>query len=82
MCSLLLVCAGLRTLHTVKDILNAEECRSVGKARFWWKDELAVAIAVKPPSVMQETLGMLEENMTEFWRGIIAKGIKSKLCST
>ena len=66
----------------VKNILSEEECGSVGKAGGWWSVELAVTIAVKPPSVMQETLGMLEENMTEFWRGIIAKGIKSKLCST
>ena len=78
MCSLLLVCAGLNTLHSVKHILNEEECRSVGEAGAWW-DELAVVIAVKPPSVVQETLDVLK---SEHWGDLAAKGIKSKLCST
>ena len=47
--SLLLVCAVLKTLHTVKCILNEEKCRSVGKASYWWWDALAVVIIVKPP---------------------------------
>ena len=75
MCSLLLVCAGLRTLHTVKHSLNEEECRSVGKAGLWWRDELAVVIAVKPPSVVQKTLDVLAQDEC-------AKLIKSKLCPT
>ena len=69
----------LKTLHTVKHILNEEECRSVGKAEEWWDDELAVVIAVKPPGAVQETLGVLEEYKGDWYdRG--AKGIKSKLC--
>ena len=76
MCCLLLLCAVLKTLHTVKHILNEEECRSVGKAEIWWDDELAVVIAVKPPGAVQETLGVLEECQKEY----CAKGIKSKLC--
>ena len=76
------VCADLKTLHMVKDSLNEEECRSVGKAGLWWRDELAVTIAVKPPSVVQETLGVLEVDMRGFWANVIVKGIKSKLCST
>ena len=76
MCCLLLVCAVLTTLHSVKHILNEEECRSVGKAFAWWRVELAVVIAVKPPGAVQETLGVLEEYKEE----CCAKGIKSKLC--
>ena len=57
MCCLLLVCIVLKTLHTVKHILNEEECRSVGKAGGRWRDDLAVVIAVKPHSAVQETLG-------------------------
>ena len=53
------MCAGLRTLHIAKYILNEEECRSIGNAGLWWSVELAVTIAVKPPSVVQETLGLL-----------------------
>ena len=83
MCSLLLVCAVLKTLHFVKRILNEEECRSVGEAGRWWDDELAVVIAVKPPRVVQETLGVLEEYMYKGqWRcGSTTEIIKSKLCS-
>ena len=78
MCSLLLVCAVLKTLHSVKSILNEEECRSVGEAGVWWDDELAVILATKPPGVLQKTLGELEG-----YKGhSIAKGIQSKLCST
>ena len=80
MCCLLLVCAVLKTLHYVKHILNEEECRSVGKAWFWWEDELAVVIAVKPPGAVQETLGVLEEYKREYWYDRAANGIKSKLC--
>ena len=79
MCSLLLVRAGLRTLHTVKLTLNEEECGSVGKAGNWWNVELAIAISVKPPGVVQETLDVLEEKI---WGDLAAKPIKSKLCST
>ena len=61
MCCLLLVCAVLKTLHTVKHILNEEECRSVGKARNWWDDELAVVIAVNPPGVVQGDPGCVGE---------------------
>ena len=80
MCCLLLVCAVMKTLHTVKHILNEEECRSVGKAEDWWDDELAVVIAVKPPGAVQETLGVLEEYKEELWFEEAAEGIKSKLC--
>ena len=73
------MCAVLKTLHTVKHILNEEECRSVGKAR-GWRDELAVVIAVKPPGAVQETLGVLEEYKREYWYDRAANGIKSKLC--
>ena len=79
MCSLLLVCAGLRTLHTVKHILNEEECRSVGTAGFWWDDELAIAVAVKPPSVVQKTLDILKRDTPYDYA---AEQFKSKLCST
>ena len=75
MCCLLLVCAVLNTLHSIKHILNEEECRSVGKARDCW-NELAVVIATKPSGAVQETLGVLEEYKEEYY----AKGIKSKLC--
>ena len=71
----------LKTLHSVKHILNEEECRSVGKAEdWWWKDELAVAIATKPPGAVQETLGVLEEYKGRRWYDRPAGGIKSKLC--
>ena len=58
MCCFLLVCAVLKTLHSVKHILNEEECRSIGKARGWWLHELAVnvVIVVKPPGAVLETL--------------------------
>ena len=80
MCCLLLVCAVLNILHSVKHILNEEECRSVGKAGHWWDDELPVVIAVKPPCAVQETLGVLEEYKRKYWYDRAAKGIKSKLC--
>ena len=80
MCCLFLACAVLKTLHSVKHILNEEECRSVGKAVIWWDDELAVVIAVKPPDAVQETLGVLEERKEDWQYGRAAKGIKSKLC--
>ena len=80
MCCLLLVCAVLRTLHTVKHILNEEECRSVGTAEFWCADELAVVIAVKPPGAVQESLGVLEEYKEHWWYDRAVEGIKSKLC--
>ena len=79
MCCLLLVCAVLKTLHSVKHILNEEECRNVGRAG-GWRDELAVVIATKPPGAVQETLGVLEEYKEEWWYARAAKGIKSKLC--
>ena len=78
--SLLLVCAVLKTLHSVKCILNEEECRSVGKASYWWRDELAVVVIVKPPGVVQESLGELEEYKGDWWYDITAEGIKRKLC--
>ena len=72
--------AVLESLHLDKHILNEEECRSVGKARDWWADELAVVIAVKPPGVVQETLGVLEKYKGHWWYDRVAKGIKRKLC--
>ena len=78
-CSLLLMCAVLKTLHCVKRILNEEECRSVGKSGLWW-DELAVALAVKPPGVVQETVGVLEVYKGQMWCGITARRIRSKFC--
>ena len=80
MCCLFLVYAVLKTLHTVKHILNEEECRSVGKAGDWWQHELAVVIAVKPPDTVQESLGVLEKFKGGLWYDTTAKGIKSKLC--
>ena len=80
MCCLLLVCAVLKTLHSVKHILNEEECRSVGKAGHWWREELPVFIAVKPPGAVQETLGVLEEYKGASRYDRAAEGIKSKLC--
>ena len=72
----------LWTLHSVKHIINEEECRSVGKAGVywegWWRDELAVVIVVK--GAVQETLGVLEEYKEDRWYDITAKRIKSKLC--
>ena len=79
MCSLLLVCAVLKTLHSVKSILNEEECRSAGEAGISWDDELAVILATKPPSVVQEALGILEEILGQSWCGSTAKKIQSKL---
>ena len=79
MCSLLLVCAVFKTLHSVKSILNEEECRSVGEAGHWWYDELAVILATKPPGVVEEALGMLEEYKGQWWCGTAAQRIKSKL---
>ena len=74
---LLLVCAVLRILHSNKHILNEEECKSVGKARFYWDDELAVVIVVK--GAVQETLGVLEQYKRKWWYDRAAEGIKSKL---
>ena len=82
MCCLLLVCAVLKTLHSVRHILNEEECRSVGKARVWWDDDLAFVIATKPPGAIQVALDVLEEYKRDGWYERAAKGIKSKLCST
>ena len=76
------MCTVLRTLHSVKHILNEEECRSVGEGRPWWGEELAVVMAAKPPGAVQETLDVLEEFKVDVWRGITAERIKSKLCST
>ena len=73
------MCAVLKTLHTIKHILNEEECRSVGEAGVWW-NELPVVIALKPPGAVQETLGVLEEYDRRLWHNRVAKGIKSKLC--
>ena len=73
------VVAVLKTLHTVKHILNEEECRSVGKAGQWWPDELPFVIATKPPDAVQETLGVLEEYKEDWWYDRAAMGIKSKL---
>ena len=80
MCCLLLVCAVLETLHSVKHILNEEECRSVRESRVWWEDELAVVIATKPPGAVQETLGVLEEYKEDRSYNRAAEEIKRKLC--
>ena len=86
---LLLVCAVLNTLHSVKHIINEEECRSIGEAVVCycseldgdcWEDEFAVVIATKPPGAVQETLGVLERYKGATWYDITAKRIKSKLC--
>ena len=73
--------AVLKTLHCVKHILNEEECRSVGKGGLWWDDELAVVMAAKPPGVVQETLGVLEEYKGDVWCDSATERIKSTLCS-
>ena len=80
MCSLLLVYAVLKTLHSVKSILNEEQCRSVGEAGYFWDDELAVILATKPPDVVQEALDVLEKYKGQRWYHRTAKGIQSKLC--
>ena len=67
----------LWTLHCVKHIINEEECKSVGKAGFYWDDELAVVMVVK--GAVQKTLGVLEEYKGD-WYNITAERIKSKLC--
>ena len=77
----LLACAVLKILHSVMRILDKKECRSIGEAG-WWDDELAVALAEKPPVVVQEVLDVLEENMHEFWYDTTTKRIQSKLSST
>ena len=79
MCSLLLVCVVLKTLHSIKHILNEEECRSVGKARSW-SNELAIVIATKPIGAVQDILVVLEKYKGDWWYDRTAKGIKSKLC--
>ena len=76
-CSLLLVCAVLKTLHSVKSILNEEECRGVGVAWYSWDDELAVALATKPTGVLQEALGVLEEYKRHRWYSTAAERIQS-----
>lgn len=76
--SLLLVCAVLKTIHSVKHILSEEECRSVGNGRFWWVD-LATVIVVKAPSMVQETLNVLKEYKGDIWYGLTTERIKSKL---
>ena len=81
MCSLLLVCAVLKTLHSGTHILTENECRSVGKGGTWWGDELAVVIATKPPGAVQKTLGVLEESKGAQLYDLAAKRIKCKLCS-
>ena len=81
MCCLLLVCAVLKILHSVKHILNEEECRSVGKAMDWWAAELAVVIVAKPPGAVQESLGALKEYEGDWSFDGTAKKIKSKRCS-
>ena len=70
----------LNTLHSVKHILNEEECRSVGKARVWWWNELAVVIAVKSPGAVQETLDVLKDYKGNWCYDRAANGIKRKLC--
>ena len=69
-------------LHFVKSILNEDQCRSVGEAGYFWDDELAVALAAKPPDVVHETLGVLKEILGQWWYSIAAKKITSKLCCT
>ena len=65
-------------LHSVKSILNEEECRSVGEAGILWNAELPCALATKPPGVVQEALDVLKEYKGQWW---YPKGIQSKLCS-
>ena len=76
-CSLLLMCAVLKTLHLEKSILNEEECRRAGEAGFWWRDELAVVLATKPSGVLQGALGVLEEYKKQWWYSIAAEIIQS-----
>ena len=79
-CSLLLVCAVLKTLHLEKSILNEEECRSVGEAR--WYDDLAVVLSTQPPGVLQEALGVLEGYEMQWWYSIAAERIQSTYVSS
>ena len=75
---MLLVCAVLKTLHVEKDFITEEECRRVGETGFWWFQELAHTIAVKPPGVVKLVMDVLEEYKKEFWYGWTASYIKSE----
>ena len=80
LCVLHYWCVALKTLHSMKCIPNEEECRSIGEAGRWWKDELAVVLATKPPGVVQGTLGVLEKYKGQWWYSDTTNGIKSELC--
>lgn len=80
MYSLFLVCAVLKTIHSVKHIINDEECRGIAKDRLWWQG-FALAFVAKPPGVVQEILGMLEKHHGMVWYADTTNGIKSKLSS-
>ena len=73
---MLLVCAVLKTLHVEKDFITEEECRRVSGATFWWFDELACTIAVKPPGVVKLVMNVLEKFKEEEWYRRIVKWIK------
>ena len=75
---MLLVCAVLKTLHVKKDIITEEECRRVVEAEFWWFDELACIIAVKPPDVVKLVIDVLEEYKEEWWYSRTANMIKGE----
>ena len=75
---MLLVRAVLKTLHLKKDFITEEECRRVGEAGFWWFDELARTIAVKPPGVVKLVIDVLEEYKEEVWYSWTANKIKGE----
>lgn len=75
------VIAVLKALHLEKMILTEEECRGVGEDGKVWNEELALAVALKPPDVMQNTLNVLNEyNNGEQWYSIATESIKGLPC--
>ena len=68
----------LKTLHMKKDFITEEECRRVTGAGFWWLDELAHTIALKPPGVVKLVIDVLEEYKKEVWYSRTANRIKGE----
>ena len=60
------------------DFIIEEECSRVSGAGFWWFDELACTIALKPPGVVKLVIDVLEEYKDEAWYNLTAKPIKSE----
>ena len=77
-CPVTLVCAVLKTLHVIKDLITEEECRRVGKAGGWWYVELALTIALKPPGAVKLVMDVLDEYKEEWWYRLTANRIKGE----